>query len=1034
MPRRTLVTVFLLAAARLAGAADPALFAGLHWRLIGPFRGGRVLAVSGVPGRPDRFYFGAVNGGVWSSDDAGRTWRPIFDGEPVGAIGALAVAPSDPDVLYVGTGEADMRSDIAQGDGVYRSADGGRSWTHVGLDDSQQIGRILVDPRDANRVFVAALGHPYGPNPERGVFRSADGGRTWAKVLGPDSATGAIDLAFEPGRPDTIYAALWQARRPPWSVYPPLEGPGSGLWKSTDGGDHWTRIEGGGFPPRVGRIGLAVAPSRPDRVYALLDGPTGGLYRSDDTGAHWDRTSADSRIWARGWYFGRLTVDPTDPDRVWVPNTILLRSDDGGRHFVAESGDLTGDDFHDLWIDPAHPERRIVGSDQGTQVTVNGGRSWSTRMNQPTAQIYHVATDTAFPYHVYGAQQDAGAVSLPAFTTYAATIGPAQLRQVTVGGEAGMIAPDPDDPEMVYGGTVEKLDWRTQQTRSVDPTLAAPGLYRRAWTLPLAFSRRGPKTLYFANQMLFATGDGGDHWSVASPDLTRESPGSPASLHAAGMTSDAGAAPRRGVIYAIAPSPLDGRLLWVGTDDGLVWRSGDGGAHWSDVTPPGLTAWSKVAGIEASHFDAATAYVAVDRHRLEDRRPYIYRTRDDGAHWQPIVAGIRDGDFVNAIREDPARRGLLYAATELGVYVSFDDGDLWQPLQLDLPRVSVRDLEVHGGDLVIATHGRGFWVLDGLAPLRQIEPDDRAGETRLFEPSPARRLRPAGFTGTPLPKDEPTAANPPFGAVIDYVLAAAPRAPVTLEIRDAAGALVRRYSSADQPPAADAATAHAAPEWLPRPSVLAATPGAHRFVWPLRRALPPELAHGNPYADGRWVPPGRYALTLDIDGQLLRQPLEVEPDPRVVLPAAAYARQDALAAAIEAAQVRLARAQAEARRAHATLAAPGPDASLGEEARRLDGEVVAIAGLASTANPANVWAAPVTDVESFRFLEVALRGLMGAVDGADADPSPDAVAGASRLQRLLAMTLGRWERLRARARALDPPRRGGPVAHETVRR
>ncbi|TAM48733.1 MAG: hypothetical protein EPN53_09425 [Acidobacteria bacterium] len=1033
MPRRTLCTLLLFASGAVCSAADPSLFGGLHWRMIGPFRGGRVLAVSGVPGQPDRFYFGAVSGGVWETRDAGRTWRPIFDGQPVNAIGALAVAASDPAVLYVGTGEADMRSDITQGDGVYRSSDGGRTWAHVGLDDSQQIGRILVDPRDANRVFVAALGHPYGPNPERGVFRTTDGGRTWAKVLGPDGATGAVDLAFEPGRPDTLYAALWQARRTPWSVYPPLEGPGSGLWKSVDGGDHWTRIEGGGFPARTGRIGLAVARSRPSRVYALVDSPEGGLYRSDDAGATWTRTSNDSRIWSRGWYFGSVTVDPANADRVFVPNTILLRSDDGGRHFVAASGDLTGDDFHELWIDPTDPERQIVGSDQGAQVTVNGGRTWSSRMNQPTAQIYHVATDRGFPYRVYGAQQDSGAVSLPAFTPYAAVIGPGEVRGVTAGGESGMIAPDPDDPAVVFGGAVDRLDLRTQQTRSVDPTLAAPGLYRRAWTLPLAFSRRPPKTLYFANQVLFATTDGGDHWSAISPDLTRERPGSPPSLQAAEMTSDAGAAPRRGVIYAVAPSPLDGRLLWVGTDDGLVWRSADAGAHWTDVTPAALTPWSKVAGIEASHFDAATAYVAVDRHRLEDRRPYLYRTRDGGRSWQPVAAGIRDGDFVNAVREDPKRRGLLFAATELGVWVSFDDGDVWQPLQLDLPRVSVRDLEVHGDDLVIATHGRGFWILDGIGPLRQIGSGDRLGETRLFQPSRAIRLHPATFTGTPLPKDEPTAPNPPFGAWIDYVLAAAPRGPITLEIRDAAGELVRRYSSADLPPAVDAATSRAAPEWVPRPSVLAATPGMHRFVWPLRRALPPELAHGNAYADGRWVPPGRYGVELDVDGQAFRQPLEVDPDPRVVLPAAAYARQAALAAKVEDAQVRLARAQAQAQDVHKALLALRGDARL-QEARLLDEQVVALAEITATANPANTWAVPVTSVESFRFLEVALRELLQAVDGADADPSPDAVAGSARLDALLSASLADWEELRTRGLALEARAHPGAVAPGTVRR
>jgi len=1016
MLRRTRLALLLLAASLASAQVDPAGFQGLRWRMIGPFRGARVLAVTGVPGHPERFYFGAVNGGLWATQDSGRTWQPVFDGQPNGSIGAVAVAPSDPEVIYVGTGEADMRSDIAQGDGVYRSADGGRTWARAGLEDSQQIGRILVDPRDANRAFVAALGHPYGPNAQRGVFRTTDGGRSWTRVLGPDDATGAIDLAFEPGNPQVIYAALWQTRRTPWSIYPPLEGPDSGLWKSQDGGNHWTRIEGGGFPGKVGRIGLALSAAAPRRVYALVDGPEGGLYRSEDAGGHWAKLNADSRIWARGWYFGRITADPADADRIYVMNTILLRSDDGGRRFLAQSGDFTGDDFHELWIDPADPRRQIVGSDQGAQVTVNGGRTWSSRLNQPTAQMYHVATDRGFPYRVYGAQQDSGAVGLPSLTTFHGTISMEQFREITAGGESGMIAPDPEDPSIVYGGTVDKLDLRTEQTRSVDPTLATPDLHRRAWTLPLAFSRKGPKALYFGNQRLYRTLDGGEHWDAASPDLTRPEPGAPPSLKAEGMVSDAGADPRRGVIYTIAPSPRDGKLLWVGTDDGLVWRSADGGAHWTDITPPGLTPWSKIAGLEASPFDAGTAYVAVDRHRIEDRNPHLYRTRDGGRHWTSIAAGLPEGDFVNAIREDPVRRGLLYAATELGVHVSFDDGDHWQPLRLNLPPISVRDLVIHGGDLVIATHGRGFWILDGIGPLRQAEAG--ALRTRLLRPATALRLRPAQFTGTPLTKDEPTAQNPPFGAWIDYVLAAAPREPVVLEIHDAGGRLLRRYTSADQPAPVDPATAHAAPEWIVRPSTLEATPGMHRFVWPLHRALPPELGHGAPFADGLWVPPGRYEVTLTVDGQVFRQSLLVAPDPRVTLPAAVFARQYALARRIEAAQVRLARAQAGAqalRRALAgRMALPGSG-----EARRLDQDVAGLVGFPATANPANSWAAPVTGLQTFRYLGGALGQLLHAVDGADADPSPDAIKGCERQESLLATTLAAWEALRRRGLALE---------------
>ncbi|MFI4969258.1 MAG: WD40/YVTN/BNR-like repeat-containing protein, partial [Lysobacterales bacterium] len=705
----------LLSASAVA-QVDAAAFGDLGWRLIGPFRGGRVLAVAGVPEQPQHFYFGAVNGGVWDTRDAGRTWQPVFDAQPVGSIGALAVAPSDPNVLYVGSGEADMRSDIAQGDGMYKSNDAGKTWSKIGLADSQQIGKVIVDPRDANRVFVAALGHPYAANAERGVFRSRDGGASWKKVLGPDDSTGAIDLAFEPGNAKVIYAALWQARRTPWNVYPPASGPGSGLYKSSDGGDSWQPLRGNGFPDaHVGRIGIDVARSDPQRVYAIVDGDDGGLYRSDDAGAHWRKTSADPRIWQRGWYFGRITVDPKNADRIYAMNTIVLRSDDGGKTFIPLKGDNTGDDFHELWIDPADPDRQILGIDQGAIVTLNGGTTWSSWHNQPTAQLYHVSTDTRFPYRVYGAQQDSGAVALPSRTNSRDGITMQQFHEVTAGGESGMIAPDPRDPDVVYGNAVEKLDLRTGQTRDVDPTLAEPDLYRRTWTLPLVFSPRDRQALYFGNQKIWRTRDGGEHWDAISPDLTRENPGVPANLDAGTAANHAGADLRRGVVYAIAPSPLADGLLWAGTDDGRIWRTHDAGSHWNEVTPAALTAWSKVGIIEASHFDADTAYAAVDRHRLDDRKPYIYRTRDGGKSWQLIVNGIRGGDFVNAVREDPKRRSLLYAATELGMYVSFDDGEHWQPLQQNLPRTSVRDIDVHGDDLVIATHGRGFWIMDDVA-------------------------------------------------------------------------------------------------------------------------------------------------------------------------------------------------------------------------------------------------------------------------------------------------------------------------------
>ncbi len=1005
-------------------------FGDLHWRLLGPFRGGRVLTVAGVPGQPLHFYFGAVNGGVWETLDAGRTWQPIFDDQPVGSIGALAIAPSDPKVIYVGSGEADMRSDIAQGNGMYRSGDAGKHWAKIGLVDSQQIGKILVDPRNANIVFVAALGHPYGPNAERGVFRSRDGGVHWQRVLGKGDDTGAIDLAFEPGHPQVIYAAMWQVRRTPWNVYPPASGPGSGLYKSSDGGDSWTQVHGNGFPEHVGRIGVAIAQNQPSRVYAIVDGDAGGLYRSDDAGVHWRKASDDPRIWQRGWYFGRITVDPHNADRVYAMNTIVLRSDDGGSHFSPLKGDETGDDFHELWIDPSDSNRQILGVDQGALVSLNGGATWSSWHNQPTAQMYHISTDNRFPFRVYGAQQDSGAVALPSVAIGNERISMEQFSEVTAGGESGMIAPDPQDPDIVYGGGVQRLDLRTEQTHSVDPTLAEPNeLYRRTWTLPLTFSRRDPKELYYANQRIFRTRDGGQHWETISPDLTREDPLVPKNLDANTAANNLGTGPRRGVIYAIAPSPLDAKLVWTGTDDGLIWRTADDGAHWQNVTPAALDAWSKVGMLEASHFDAGTAYAAIDRHRLDDRHPYLYRTHDAGKTWKNSVKGIRDGDFVNAVREDPVRRGMLYAATELGIYVSFDDGDHWSSLQMNLPRTSVRDIDVHGDDLVIATHGRGIWILDDVSSLRQLK-DSTSGTTRLFAPSTAIRVHPAGFTGTPLPKDEPTAENPPFGARLDYQLAGTPKTPVTLAIHDEAGQLVRTYSSADSVQPYMIATAGTAPEWFKPPSTLAATPGLHRFIWPLRYPALPAMAEGNAYADGAWAPPGHYVIALSVDDHTYRQPLTVAPDPRVKLPQDAYVQQFAFARKVETAQARLAAAQGQARELHKMiLGAKKANPNADELLAFFDHKIVRIAGITDTQNPNNGFAFPPKTTNSLAFLSQALGKLANASDDADAMPSPDALRGYDVLAPMLDRCLSEWKTLLSTdLSALNTQLRGAGIA------
>ena len=1003
--RRALLPLAVLAA--LASPAwalvDPALFQDLRWRMIGPFRGGRVLAVSGVRGEPAHFYFGGVNGGVWETSDAGRTWNPIFDGQPVGSIGALAIAPSDPKVIYVGTGEADMRNDIAQGEGVYRSGDGGRTWTRIGLVETQQIGRILVHPRDPNVVLVAALGRPYGPSAERGVFRTADGGKTWEKTLYKDADTGAVDLAFRPGDPDVVYASLWQTRRPPWHVYPPSNGPGSGLFKSTDGGRSWKDTAGPGFPAKPGRIGVAVAPSRPDRVYAMVDAPKGGLYRSDDGGATWAQTSDDRRIWGRGWYFGGVAVEPRDPDVVFACNTALYRSTDAGRTFVPVKGAPGGDDYHELWIDPDAPERRILGADQGAVVSLNGGATWSSWYNQPTGQMYHVITDDRFPYHVYGAQQDSGATEVPSRTSVRDGINMTHFREVTAGGENDYLAPDPRDPAVTFGGRVEKLDARTEQTQSVDPTLLFRDVVRGDWTLPLVFSRRDPRVLYFARERLFRTEDGGRHWTVISPDLTRVELGVPANLDPA-TAADFDAQGRRGIIHTIAPSRKDARDIWVGTDDGRIWRTRDEGGHWTEITPRALTAWSKVGILEASHFDADTAYAAVDRHRLDDFKPYVYRTRDGGATWTLAARGIPDGSFVNVVREDPVRRGLLYAGTEKGVYVSFDDGEAWQPLQLNLPVTSVRDIDVRGDDVVIGTHGRAFWILDGVAPLRQMDAEVARARAWLFAPATTLRVRPAGFTGTPLPRDEPMAANPPAGAYIDYALAAPVSEPVTLTILDASGGLVRRYRSDDRPPGPDISRMRVAPEWEPAPAVPSAAPGMHRFVWPLRYPGPAVLGENGAIPEGVWAPPGQYRVELTAGSERRSQPLVVTPDPRVTATADDYARQFALARRIEDARARVAAAVTDADAMRKSLSDPAPSAR--------EHEVSVLLGPQWGEVPAGP---PPAGLLTLRGLAETLNRFADAVDGADGPPAPDVEAGFATLQPVVDATLAAWGTLKTKA-------------------
>jgi photosystem II stability/assembly factor-like uncharacterized protein len=1009
-------SIRLLGSSLAAQPFDSQLFQEMRWRLVGPFRGGRALAVTGVPGQPELFYFGAVGGGVWRTNDAGRTWNPIFDSQAIASIGAVAVAPSNPQVIYVGTGEADMRSDISYGNGMYRSSDGGETWVQIGLNDSRQIGRILVDPHDANKVFVAVLGHAYGPNAERGVFRSTDGGKTWSRILFHDENTGAIDLAFEPGNPTTIYAALWQTRRPPWNVYPPSNGPGSGLYRSNDGGEHWEHRTGHGLPSDgLGRIGITIAPSNSRRIYLIVDAKKGGLYRSNDAGENWELVSEDKRIWGRGWYFCEVSVDPKDADTVYVPNTSLYRSRDGGRNFTAIKGAPGGDDYHELWIDPDEPRRMILGSDQGTVVTRNGGGTWSSWYNQPTAQFYHVATDNRFPYWIYGAQQDSGSAATPSRSSYR-ELNFHDWRPLEAGDENGYIAPDPLSPGIVYGGFVSQQDLRNDQTHQIPPTLAHPGPYRRTWTLPLVFSPIDAHVLYFGSQALFRTSDGGNSWQIISSDLTREEPSAPANLDPPTM-ADAREGKRRGVIYTIGPSFVRAGEIWVGTDDGLVQLTRDDGKTWQDVTPRELTSWSKVTHIEASHFDAGTAYAAVDRHRLDDLSAYIYRTRDFGNTWQRVSRGIPDGDFLNCIREDPARKGLLYACTERGVYVSFDEGENWQSLQLNLPRTSVRDLVVEGDDLVIATHGRSFWVLDNVTPLRQAEAPLAAAEAWLFRPQTAYRVRPGSDQGSPVPLDEPLAKNAPDGAMLDYYLREKPAAPVALEILDAQGKLVRRFASDDVSPKTEPKEIDFPTVWVHDAAPLSAEAGMHRFIWDLRYDLAKSVRRSFYGPSGPWAEPGTYTVRLTVNGNGISQPLVVKIDPRVSTPQDALAREFDSAATVAArlgeVSTALEQAQDLRKQIEARAKQTAADAKLTKSLGELDQRIRELMGSREQGEfglfGLPIRGEPVTLDKVLR----ALTSLLRIVDSADAAPTADATAAIEKWGAACQTVLGQWDALNA---------------------
>lgn len=936
------VLAFAFALPLAAQQFSESQLSGLHWRDVGPMRAGRTYGVAGHPSQPDTFYMGSVGGGLWKTENSGRTWFPIADdtktGIPIGSIGAVAVAPSDPNIIYVGTGEPDIRSQHSYGIGVFKSTDAGKTWRHVGLTETRQIGKIVIDPSDPNRVYVAALGHVYKANPERGVFRTLDGGKTWKKVLAhskdPENV-GAVDLALDTNHPKTIYATLWATRRPPWSVYAPSNMPGGGLYKSTDGGDTWHQLTNGlptdGF---VGKIGIAVAPSNSNRLYAVVDDtgmaiarplrggaasgaapvPAGGIYLSDDAGSTWRLVNKEQRLWGRGWYFGQIAVDPMNPDRAYDINTATYMTLDAGKTWVPVKGAPGGDDYHQLWINPRDGNRMVLSSDQGTVVSVDGAKTWSTWYNQPTAQIYHIAADNRFPYWLYGAQQDSGGVGVSTWSRMG-TLNFRNWEPTCLAGESDTVVPDPKNGNLLYGSGDQRCDQASNLPSPVGghlPEADPSDPNRKTWTLPQVFSL-ADEALYYSNQFVFRTRDRGRTWAKISPDLTRLHPEVPTTLDAVTAKDiDQPMTERFGVVYTIGPSPIDAKTVWVGTDDGLIHVTRDDGANWKDVTPSAMTAWSKVSQIEAGHFDAETAYASVDRHRIADNKPYIYRTHDGGKTWQTVVKGIPEGAFVNSVKEDTKQKGLLYAATELRVYVSFNDGEQWQPLELNMPVTSVRDLVVHGDDLAVATYGRGFWVMDQMGALREMAAtgsDIASAKAYLFTPGETWAIHNAGQNGTPLPHEEPQEVNPPAGVLAYYWLKSASKGPLKLELIDHAGKVTACVASDTPVKPVDTEAINVQAYWMQPTPPPSAEEGVHRVALNVAPqggfglgggrgapAPPPvDACHpagaSTPQPDaGRQrgrrgaavLQPGDYTVKLTVDGQSYTQSVTVKPDPRTL--------------------------------------------------------------------------------------------------------------------------------------------------------
>jgi photosystem II stability/assembly factor-like uncharacterized protein len=1000
-----------LAAVTKASRADaqlfsPDLFGDLHWRNIGPFRGGRTRAAAGVPSQPNLFYVGQVNGGVWKSDDYGRTWTPIFDNQPTQSIGAIAVAPSDPNIIYVASGEGLQRPDLSVGNGIYKSIDAGRTWTHLGLRAGQQIPALAVDPRDPNRLFAAVLGHPYGANEERGIFRSSDGGQSWEKVLYIDENTGGSDIAMDLSDPDVLYASLWEARQGPWEFGNEYAGAHGGIFKSTDGGKTWRKLMKG-LPADAIQAYVAIAQSEPRRLYASVAATHEvAIYRSDDAGETWYRATADKRPAMRigGGDLPVPKVNPKNADVVYSTSIVTWRSMDGANTWTAVKGAPGGDDYQNIWINPDNPDILLLVGDQGAVVSVNGGRTWSSWYNQPTAQLYHAVASNTFPYRVCGGQQESGSVCISS----RGNDGAITLREWHPAGviEYGYVAPDPLDPDIVYGagrGQVSKFHWTTGQVEMVAPAPLPDGKYRADRTQPILFSPLDPHVLYYAANVVFRTTDGAHSWQIVSPDLTRPQPGIPASLGTM-AAQDPNAGKQRGVVYSLAPSFKNIETIWAGTDEGLLWVTRDGGKNWKNITPADLTPWSKVTQLEASHFDDESAYASVSRFRVDDLRPYIYRTHDGGKSWHLITSGLPDDAPIDTVREDPVRKGLLFAGSETSVWVSFDDGDHWQSLQLNLPHTSMRDLWIHASDLIVATHGRSFWILDDITPLRQISESITQSSAWLFRPAAAYRVRRDTNTDTPLPTDEPFGENPPDGAILDYFLNQAATGPVNLEILDAKGKVARRYASTDEPAVteADLKNLSIPPWWVRTPRILPAAAGMHRWVWDLHYAPPESLRHEYPISavphdtprlpEGPRALPGVYTVRLTANGRSLTAPLNIQMDPRVKTTPAGLQQQF------------------EMERQLASMMTRGTVAI--RQARSVQEQIEKIAQHAS-GSVADRLAAIGKKIQGSPLIAVNSQAstLYGDVDSADVAPTAAQVAAMARIARDFPAAMTRWKEL-----------------------